>query len=79
MPPDKPRSRRDGVTAVRTEGRVPALSAGKGTYVDDIQLPRDALSRIVRSPYAHAKIKKIDTSKALAIPGAPCRHHPAKT
>ena len=24
---------------------------------------------IVRSPYAHAKIKKIDTSKALAIPG----------
>ena len=42
---------------------------GKGTYVDDIQLPGMVYLDIVRSPFAHAKIKKIDTSKATAIPG----------
>jgi len=42
---------------------------GKGTYVDDIQLPGMVYLDIVRSPYAHAKIKKIDSSKALTIPG----------
>ncbi|HWP35060.1 MAG TPA: aerobic carbon-monoxide dehydrogenase large subunit [Thermodesulfobacteriota bacterium] len=42
---------------------------GKGTYVDDIQLPGMLYLDIVRSPYAHAKITKIDPSKALAIPG----------
>jgi carbon-monoxide dehydrogenase large subunit len=42
---------------------------GKGTYVDDIQLPGMLYLDIVRSPFAHAKIKKIDPSKALAIPG----------
>lgn len=42
---------------------------GKGTYVDDIQLPGMVYMDIVRTPFAHAKIKKIDTSKATAIPG----------
>ncbi|MDQ7859098.1 MAG: aerobic carbon-monoxide dehydrogenase large subunit [Armatimonadota bacterium] len=42
---------------------------GKGTYVDDIQLPGMLYLDIVRSPLAHARITKIDTSKALAIPG----------
>lgn len=42
---------------------------GKGTYVDDIQLPGMLYLDIVRSPLAHARIKKIDASKALAIPG----------
>src|SRR5947208_8176398 len=42
---------------------------GKGTYVDDVQLPGMLYLDIVRSPHAHAKITKIDTSKALAIPG----------
>jgi carbon-monoxide dehydrogenase large subunit len=42
---------------------------GKGTYVDDIQLPGMLYLDIVRSPFAHARIKKIDTAKALAIPG----------
>jgi carbon-monoxide dehydrogenase large subunit len=47
----------------------PRFIRGKGTYVDDLQLPGMLYLDIVRSPYAHAKIKKIDTSKALAIPG----------
>src|SRR5262245_23198174 len=42
---------------------------GKGTYVDDIQLTGMLYLDIVRSPFAHATITKIDTAKALAIPG----------
>jgi aerobic carbon-monoxide dehydrogenase large subunit len=47
----------------------PRFIRGKGTYVDDLQFPGMLYLDIVRSPYAHAKIKKIDTSRALAIPG----------
>jgi carbon-monoxide dehydrogenase large subunit len=47
----------------------PRFIRGKGNYVDDIQLPAMLYMDIVRSPYAHAKIKQIDTSRALKIPG----------
>src|SRR5919198_2413724 len=47
----------------------PRFIRGKGTYVDDLQFPGMLYLDIVRSPFAHAMIKKIDTSKALAIPG----------
>ncbi|HEY7112039.1 MAG TPA: aerobic carbon-monoxide dehydrogenase large subunit [Thermoanaerobaculia bacterium] len=47
----------------------PRFLRGKGNYVDDIQLPGMLHMDIVRSPYAHAKIKKIDSSAALKIPG----------
>ena len=42
---------------------------GKGHYVDDIQMPGMLHMDIVRSPFAHARIKSIDKSAALAIPG----------
>jgi carbon-monoxide dehydrogenase large subunit len=42
---------------------------GKGNYIDDIKLPGMLFLDIVRSPYAHAKIKEIRTDQALAIPG----------
>src|SRR5690242_19424521 len=42
---------------------------GKGRYIDDIKLPGMVYMDIVRSPYAHATIKSIDASKALALPG----------
>ena len=42
---------------------------GQGSYVDDIKLPGMLFGAIVRSPYAHARIKSIDKSKALAAPG----------
>jgi aerobic carbon-monoxide dehydrogenase large subunit len=42
---------------------------GKGNYIDDLKLPGMLYMDIVRSPYAYAKIKNIDASKALAIPG----------
>src|SRR5499433_1973340 len=47
----------------------PRFIRGKGTYVDDVQLPGMLYLDIVRSPHAHAKIKKIDSTKALAVPG----------
>src|SRR4026208_1687297 len=47
----------------------PRFISGKGNYVDDIKLPGMLYMDIVLSPYAHAKIKKIDTSAALKIPG----------
>jgi carbon-monoxide dehydrogenase large subunit len=42
---------------------------GKGNYVDDLKLPGMLFGDFVRSPYAHARIKKIDVSKAAALPG----------
>ncbi|TAH20120.1 MAG: xanthine dehydrogenase family protein molybdopterin-binding subunit [Cytophagales bacterium] len=42
---------------------------GKGKYTDDIVLPDMTHAYIMRSPYAHANILKIDTSKALAMEG----------
>ncbi len=47
----------------------PRFLRGRGNYVDDIQLPGMLHMDIARSPYAHAKIKKIDTEKAMKVPG----------
>jgi aerobic carbon-monoxide dehydrogenase large subunit len=47
----------------------PQLITGKGNYLDDIKLPSMAHAAILRSPYAHANIVSIDTSKAAALPG----------
>jgi aerobic carbon-monoxide dehydrogenase large subunit len=42
---------------------------GKGQYTDDISRPGQAWAVFVRSPHAHAAIKKIDASAALKSPG----------
>jgi aerobic carbon-monoxide dehydrogenase large subunit len=47
----------------------PRFIRGRGTYVDDVQLPGMLYLDIVRSPHAHAKIVKIDTAKAMAVKG----------
>jgi carbon-monoxide dehydrogenase large subunit len=47
----------------------PRLIRGQGHYVDDIQLPGMLFMDIVRSPFAHARIKSIKTDKALKVPG----------
>jgi carbon-monoxide dehydrogenase large subunit len=47
----------------------PRFLQGKGNYVDDVKLPGMLYMDIVRSPYAHAKIKSIDASAALAMEG----------
>lgn len=42
---------------------------GKGTYVDDIRLPGMLHLELLRSPFAHARIRSVDTSRAAALPG----------
>jgi len=43
---------------------------GTAKYADDLQFgPGLYHARLVRSPYAHARIKQVDTSKALEVPG----------
>ena len=42
---------------------------GRAQYGADIQLPGLLFGKILRSPHAHARIKSIDASRALALPG----------
>ncbi len=46
------------------------LTQGRGQYVSDVVLPRMVHVAFVRSPYAHARIKAIDTAAAARAPGA---------
>src|SRR5687767_5418798 len=45
------------------------LLQGRGSFTDDLRFPRLAHVAFFRSPYAHARIKKLDLSKALKQPG----------
>ena len=47
----------------------PRLIQGLAHFVDDIVLPGMHFAAIVRSPYAHAKIRSVDVSKARVAPG----------
>src|SRR5262249_33524231 len=47
----------------------PRLLQGAGTYVDDMRLPGLLHAMILRSPYAHARVRSIDTAAAKALPG----------
>ncbi|MCL2026784.1 MAG: hypothetical protein FWG92_08275, partial [Leptospirales bacterium] len=42
---------------------------GRAQYTFDVKLPNMLYGKIFRSPYPHAKIVKIDYSRALALPG----------
>jgi CO/xanthine dehydrogenase Mo-binding subunit len=57
-----------GESVKRVDAREKVI--GQATFADDIQFGPGLLhARIVRSPHPHALIKKIDVSKALALPG----------
>jgi aerobic carbon-monoxide dehydrogenase large subunit len=56
-----------GSPVKRTED--PRFITGKGRYLDDIKLTGMVHMAILRSPYAHAKIKSIDTAAAKKRPG----------
>lgn len=45
------------------------FTQGKGNYVDDVKLPGMLHGDFVRSPHPHARVKKIDDSEALKVPG----------
>src|SRR5215470_15835313 len=55
----KPKARVDGVEKV----------TGKAVYTVDVELPGMAHGKILRSPYAHAKVVRVDASKAENFPG----------
>src|ERR1051326_8932835 len=48
-----------------------AKVTGAEQYASDVAVPRMWHARVLRSPYAHARIKSIDTSEAQAL-GAVC-------
>src|SRR6202040_1726333 len=56
-----------GASVVRKEDR--RFITGKGRYVDDIKLQGMTHSQFIRSPHAHAKVKSIDSSAAMEMPG----------
>ena len=56
-----------GTRPVRHDG--PDKVMGRARYAADIHLPGMLHAKMLRSPHAHARIKNIDASKALALPG----------
>ena len=59
-----------GKNVPRNDGR--AKATGTAIYTDDIKLPGMLHGRLLRSPFPHARITHIDTSRAAAIPGVKC-------
>ncbi|MFM8264685.1 MAG: xanthine dehydrogenase family protein molybdopterin-binding subunit, partial [Acidimicrobiia bacterium] len=47
----------------------PALLTGEAKYTNDLAIPSALHLAVLRSPYAHARIRSIDTSDAASMPG----------
>jgi len=56
-----------GKSLVRREDE--RFLTGRGQYTDDVVLPRQTYASFLRSPYAHARIRSIDTTAARQMPG----------
>src|ERR1700727_1643095 len=56
-----------GTRPIRPDG-VPKVT-GRAMYGADLKLPGMLYGKVLRSPHAHARILKIDTSKAAKLPG----------
>ncbi len=65
------KTKRDCAVAGTSAHRVDGLEkvTGKAVYTSDIQLPGMAHARILRSSVAHARLIKVDATKAKALPG----------
>ena len=59
----------DGMGSAERRAEDERFLTGRGRYLDDLALPRQAWSCVVRSPHAHAEIGAIETQAALAMPG----------
>src|SRR5206468_7478545 len=63
------------IKPLRTVGhptaRIDAVQrvTGKATYTGDVRLPGMLYARVLRSPHPHARIRRIDVSKARALAG----------
>src|SRR5881394_3447220 len=71
LPLHAPGTRLDRGYIGKSEPRAGAqrLLQGRGAFVDDLRLPRLAHVAFFRSPHAHARIKKLDFSKAVKSKG----------
>ncbi len=56
-----------GTRPVRPDGTDKVT--GRAVYGADIRMPGMLFGRVKRSPHAHARILRVDASKALALPG----------
>ena len=60
-------TRQVGASIKRKEDR--RFLTGQGSFTDDIRLPNQAHAVVVRSPHAHARIRRIEVAAARAAPG----------
>ena len=58
-----------GIGSARKRKEDVRFIQGKGNFIDDIKLPGQVFGDFVRSPYAHARVKAINTEAAKAVPG----------
>src|SRR5262249_40877241 len=65
--PEKPAYKVIGTRPVRPDGMDKVT--GRAEYGADLQLQGMLYGAVLRSPHAHARIKRIDTAKAAALPG----------
>ena len=61
----------DGVAVGRDVTRIDAFAkvTGEALFAGDLRVPGMLHGRLLRSPYAHARIVRIDASRAAALPG----------
>jgi 4-hydroxybenzoyl-CoA reductase alpha subunit len=70
--PQRPPGKPEGFSVVgKSLPKVNAYAAVTGTamYADDVFLPRMLHGKVLRSPYPHAVLRKVDCARALALPG----------
>ncbi len=56
-----------GKSVRRKDG--PDKVTGRAVYSEDVKLPGTLVGRVLRSPHPHARILRIDTAKAMSLPG----------
>src|SRR3984885_15731460 len=68
-PPVIAKSEGSGLLGKRTRALLAPRVTGQVRYTDDLHLPRMLWGRLLRCPHPHARIVRIDPSRALARPG----------
>ena len=66
---EKPKVELDWIGKSVKRVEDPKFLAGKAQYIDDVKVANMAHAAVLQSPYAHARILSIDTSKAEALKG----------
>jgi len=64
-----PQGARDVVGQPATRKTGPQRARGEARYTGDIRLPGMLHAAVLRSPHAHARVKRVDVARALAAPG----------